>query len=220
MPYTADHKRRTRQRILRAAAHTFRAQGLDGVSVPGVMREAGLTHGGFYAHFASKDALIAASFAEGFGESAERLLAQGDDEEPASEALARVIRAYLSRSHRDAPETGCVVPALTAEVARGSAEVRVGYTTALRAYAQRIAPLLPAAASASASDREADALALLGGMAGALQLARAVDDPGLSDAILLRARAQYLSIYTDAPATDLPEPHHRGDRDKRGEANE
>jgi TetR/AcrR family transcriptional repressor of nem operon len=205
MPYTAEHKRRTRQRILREASHAFREHGLDGVSIPAVMNQAGLTHGGFYAHFASKDALIASSFAEGFGESAERLLDQGADKSP-HEALAAIIRAYLSRAHRDAPASGCVAPALSAEVARASGEVRAGYTTALRAYAQRLAALLPPSATADADDaarRETDALTLLAGMAGALQLARAVDDPTLSDAILLRARTLYIGMYaTPDPTTE------------------
>lgn len=200
MPYTAEHKQRTRQRIVREAAHAFREQGLDGVSIPEVMGHAGLTHGGFYAHFPSKDALIAASFAEGFGESAERLLDQGEGL-PSGEALTTIIRAYLSRAHRDTPATGCVVPALTGEVARGSAEVRAGFTVALRAYAHRLAALLPAVnATAAPTDRDADALALLAGMAGALQLARAVDDPALSDAILLRARRLYSEAFVESGA--------------------
>lgn len=200
MPYTAEHKRRTRQRIVREAAHAFREQGLDGVSIPEVMGQAGLTHGGFYAHFPSKDALIAASFAEGFGESAERLLDQGEGL-PSGEALTTIIRAYLSRAHRDTPATGCVVPALTGEVARGSAEVRAGFTVALRAYAHRLAALLPTVnATTAPTDRDADALALLAGMAGALQLARAVDNPALSDAILLRARRLYTEAFVESGA--------------------
>jgi TetR/AcrR family transcriptional repressor of nem operon len=170
------------------------------------MRQAGLTHGGFYAHFPSKDALIASSFAEGFGESAERLLVQRDGV-PAAETLATVIRAYLSRAHRDTPDTGCVVPALTAEVARGSSAVRASFTAALRDYARRLALLLPASESADANrdvDQDAEALALLAGMAGALQLARAVDDPALSDAILRHARHLYGTAYGVAYASATP----------------
>lgn len=219
MPHTVEHKRRTRQRILRAAAHAFRQRGLEGASVPEVMRNAGLTHGGFYAHFASKDTLIAASFAEGFGESSERLLDRAESM-PAEEALASIIRAYLSRSHRDEPDTGCVVPALTAEVARASGEVRAGFTTALREYARRLARHLPADDSAAreataADDRDAGALTLLAGMAGALQLARAVDDPALSDAILRRARAFYLAAFTGAAPT--LGPRNEGDEGNEGD---
>jgi TetR/AcrR family transcriptional repressor of nem operon len=202
MPYSAEHTRRTRQRILRTAAHAFRKQGFDGVSIPAVMRQAGLTHGGFYTHFPSKDALIASSFAEGFGESAERLLVRRDDAS-AAETLASVIRAYLSRAHRDTPDTGCVVPALTAEVARASSAVRASFTTALRDYARQLALLLPTSESADA-DQDAEALALLAGMAGALQLARAVDDPALSDAILRHARRLYGAAYSAAYARATP----------------
>ncbi|HEX8982629.1 MAG TPA: TetR/AcrR family transcriptional regulator [Ktedonobacterales bacterium] len=197
MPYTAEHKRQTRQRIVREAAHAFRERGLDGVSVPGVMSQAGLTHGGFYAHFASKDALIASSFSEGFGESAERLLTP-DEGTSTAEALDHFVRAYLSRAHRDEPATGCVVPSLTSEVARASGEVRAGFTAALREYAHRLAQLLPGADDA---ERDTAALTLLAEMAGALQLSRAVDDPALSDAILLRARRQAWAVIASMQNT-------------------
>jgi len=218
MPYSTAHKQQTRARILRAAARAFRAEGIAGVSVPEVMRAVGLTHGGFYAHFASKDALASEACATAFGEAAERLFDQAARAAP-DEALPGIVRAYLSRAHRDQPEEGCVVPTLGAEVARGAPAVRAAFTHALRAYARRLAAYMPArdaepprveAAQISAyeSVHEDEALVLLAGMAGALQLARAVDDPDLSDGILRAARTFYLAAFGTSDDSANPVTEH------------
>ncbi|HEX6542489.1 MAG TPA: TetR/AcrR family transcriptional regulator [Ktedonobacterales bacterium] len=212
MPYTREHKQRTRERILRVAARAFREEGIGGVSVPEVMGQAGLTHGGFYGHFPSKDALVIEMFEEAFGETAESLLAQVAQAEP-DNPMRAMVRAYLSRTHRDTPGDGCTVATLGAEVARSTPEVRAGFTRALRGYIRRLAAYLPARHSTGeysperstrdeADDeerREDDALVLLAGMAGALQLARAVDDPALSDRILRAARAFYKQSFASNP---------------------
>ncbi|HLY29403.1 MAG TPA: TetR/AcrR family transcriptional regulator [Ktedonobacterales bacterium] len=191
MPYTKEHKQRTRQRILKAAARAFRTEGIAGVSVPAVMQSAGLTHGGFYAHFASKDALVAEACGAGFSDAAERLFDEVAQMAP-DDALQAIVRAYLSRTHRDHPETGCILPALAAEVTHSAPEVRAGFTEAALWYAQRLAAYLPAHDTTPEQLLD-EALVLLSGMAGALQLARAVDDPALSDQILRSARAFYLA---------------------------
>lgn len=208
MPYTPAHKQRTRGRILREAARAFRERGLGGVAIPAVMSRAGLTHGGFYAHFASKDDLVAAACDEGFSEAGLELVDRVAESAPGDE-LRQIIRAYLSRAHRDDPSTGCMLPSLTPEVGRASAEVRAGFTAAVLAYARKLAGYLPAHAGQTPEEREAAALALLAGMAGALQLARAVDDRTLSDRILLDARTLYINTFVGGSA---PAPHdHRAD---------
>src|SRR5215469_12417578 len=123
MPLSKAHKEQTRRRVVQAAARAFRAQGIKGVGVAEVMREAGLTQGGFYAHFDSKDALVAAACAEGFQESSNPLLVAMQEAEPGN-AVPAYIRGYLSRSHRDHPETGCVIASLGQEIGRGSPETR------------------------------------------------------------------------------------------------
>lgn len=197
MPYTKEHKQRTRGRILREAARAFREEGIGGVAIPAVMGRAGLTHGGFYAHFASKDALVASACDEGFAEAGLELLDRVAASAPGDE-LRQIIRAYLSRAHRDDPSSGCMLPSLTPEVSRASAEVRAGFTKAVLAYAHKLAAYLPASAGQTAEERETAALTLLAGMAGTLQLARAVDDRALSDRILLAARARYIAEFADA----------------------
>lgn len=207
MPYTKEHKQRTRARILREAARAFRAEGVGGVAIPAVMQRAGLTHGGFYAHFASKDALVAAACGEGFSEAGADLLDRVAQAAPGDE-LRQIIRAYLSRAHRDDPSSGCMLPGMTAEIARGSDEVRAGFTDAVRVYARKLAGYLPQRADQTPALREQAAFVLLAGMAGALQLARAVDDRALSDAILRDARAFYTGVFvgmTDAPTSGLPD---------------
>jgi TetR/AcrR family transcriptional repressor of nem operon len=196
MPYSKQHKQETRERILQTAAHALREAGLHGIGIGELMAQAGLTHGGFYAHFPSKDALLAEACARGMAESGERLFAEAATEPPPA-GLSRIIRAYLSRAHRDTPATGCVLPALAADVARAPREVRTAFTDGLRQYLERLEALIPVGHEPGDAQTERDAtrmdeaLVLLSGMVGALLLARAVDDAMLSDRLLASSRAFY-----------------------------
>ena len=107
----ADQKEHTHERIVDAAARRFREDGLAGAGVHRIMQDAGLTHGGFYAHFGSKADLIAEAFSVAAAEGRERLLDPLEDG-PADEWLARLVRGYLSRTHRDARDSGCPLPAI------------------------------------------------------------------------------------------------------------
>jgi TetR/AcrR family transcriptional repressor of nem operon len=196
MPYTKQHKQRTRERIVTAAAHAFRAEGVHGVAIPTVMREAGLTHGGFYAHFASKDALVAAACAQGFLQSGDGLLAVASKAAP-EDQLGVIVRGYLSTAHRDAPQTGCVIPTVGPEIARAPEEVRRAFTDALEDYLARLEPFMSAATSA---ERREQATILLSGMAGAVLLSRMVSDQALSDMILRQARHFYPVALAHTPA--------------------
>jgi TetR/AcrR family transcriptional repressor of nem operon len=188
MPLSKAHKEQTRRRVVQTAARAFRSQGIKGVGVAEVMRQAGLTQGGFYAHFDSKDALVAAACAEGFHESSSPLLAAMQDAEPGT-AVATYIRGYLSRSHRDHPETGCVIASLGQEIVRGSPETRHAFTRALASYITKLAQFTE---GESEQAREDAMYVLVSGAAGALLMSRAVDDPALSDRILRAARRFYL----------------------------
>jgi TetR/AcrR family transcriptional repressor of nem operon len=182
--YDREHKRRTRAAIVEAASQAFRRHGVERVGVGEVMARAGLTHGGFYAHFASKDALVAEACASSLRETAGRLF-ESQDGTGSKRTLPQVIRAYLSRSHRDAPATGCTIAALGDEIARRSPETRHAFTEAAQTYVERLATLLPDGADPD------EAWALLAGMAGTVMLARAVDDPALSERLLLAGRRLY-----------------------------
>lgn len=203
MPYSKAHKARTRAKIVEAATHTFRQEGLSGAGIPALMRQAGLTHGGFYAHFESKDALAAEACAAGFSESSARMLRKVARSAP-EDVLATIVSTYLTPLHRDSPASGCMIPALASDIARGPAEVRAAFTRGLAEYAQQLGAYLPPASPAIATsnpDHQTDeALVLLGGMAGALLLARAVNDPQMSERILAAARAFYTQAFTDRKA--------------------
>jgi TetR/AcrR family transcriptional repressor of nem operon len=189
MPLSKAHKEQTRRRVVQTAARAFRTHGISGVGVAEVMRQAGLTQGGFYAHFASKDALVAAACAEGFQESSSPLLAAMKEAEPGA-AVPTYIRGYLSRSHRDHPDTGCVIASLGQEIVRGSPEARHAFTHAMESYISKLAQY----AEGDTEEAREDAMyVLVSGVAGALLMSRAVNDPALSDRILRAARRFYLS---------------------------
>jgi TetR/AcrR family transcriptional repressor of nem operon len=179
-------KAASHERIVKAAAARIRRDGVEGVAVADLMREAGLTHGGFYRHFDSRDDLVA--------EAVEAALAHGSRRAEAAaqlggpEALAMAIDAYLSPLHRDKPETGCAVAALPTDIARGSRRARAAYTAQVRRYLDLYAELTP-------GDDPDDPPLILAALVGAIALARAVDDPSLSDEILERvARALHRHI--------------------------
>jgi TetR/AcrR family transcriptional repressor of nem operon len=196
MPRRTDHKARTRARIVAAAACAFRERGVETVTIAEVMQAAGLTHGGFYAHFLSKDALVAEATTRGLADSRRAFVAEAAAANPQA-PLREIIRRYVSRHHRDHPAEGCAVPALTAEIAREPAAVRRAFTAALEEFAALLMDYVPGATPEARHDTS---LVLAAGMAGAVALARAVDDPTLSDRLLLAARR----FYTDTLANNAP----------------
>src|SRR5215468_4294771 len=123
MRYDTEHKQRTYERVVKAAARTIRAKGPDRVAVAEVMAEVGLTHGGFYAHFASKDDLVAAAIGQMFEESRARLLLETENRTP-RDGLASYIDFYLSAKHRDARSSSCPVAALVSDLPRMSDKAR------------------------------------------------------------------------------------------------
>jgi TetR/AcrR family transcriptional regulator, transcriptional repressor for nem operon len=177
MRYTPDHKQKTRARILESAATAFRRQGYHATGVDTVMEEAGLTAGGFYAHFPSKDALLAEALehyaAKASGKSAARL-EEGSD----LEWVKGMVDHYLGASHRGHPERGCPIPTLASEVSRAGKAPRQAFERLVGDLIASIAAHLP---PDQAEDR---AIAIVALCVGGMTLARAVHDPGLSDRIL------------------------------------
>ena len=189
--YPKAQKAQTRERIVAAASQAFRARGIAEVSIPALMGQLGLTHGGFYAHFPSKEALAAEACSL-------PLLARSQELAelpPGAESLAEVITAYISPEKRDNPGESCPLPALSGELARARPEVRHAFTEALQRYLDRLAALLPTEVAARGRDQE---LALAAGMVGAVLLARAVDDPDLSERILAAGREFALDAFAVA----------------------
>ena len=166
-----------RERIVEAASRLFREKGFDGAGVDAIMHAAGLTHGGFYGHFGSKDDLAAEAVTRAFGRSAEK--------QSRYATLSDLVSGYLSERHYADRANGCAIAALGADMARQSEGVRRGLTAYVRAQLDHFTRLLRNGTRAS---RRRRAIATLAGMVGALTLARAVDDPALSKEILDAAR--------------------------------
>jgi TetR/AcrR family transcriptional regulator, transcriptional repressor for nem operon len=176
MRYPAAETAEKHARILDAAAALFRKRGFSNVSVGEVMRATGLTHGPFYNHFASKEALMAQSI-----EHASATSLAGLDAAAAIEGgMEKYLQAYLSADHRDSPETGCLIAALGTEIGR-EAGVRSAFTAHVAASIDRFRKHLPWRSKKTA---RADAIRTLASVVGAMVLARAVDDDALSREIL------------------------------------
>lgn len=172
-------KEASHERIVDAAARAIRRSGYDGTGVADIMKEAGLTHGAFYAHFASREAMLAEA-ADRAGAEAVAAAASVVAAVPPEQSLRSLISVYLSKKHLDAIETGCPVTALGSEMPRQSPEVRRAATRHIKEMIDLVARQLPDWGQPSAHER---ALVTVATMIGTLMLARAVDEPALSDAL-------------------------------------
>jgi TetR/AcrR family transcriptional repressor of nem operon len=184
MRYAPDHKQRTRERVLTEAARAIREQGPHQIGVAGVMAKAGLTQGGFYAHFASKDDLVAQTIEHMFGQSTDAWARDTGGRAP-REALRAFVDVYLSPAHRDTRAAGCPLPFLSSDLPRLGADAQQRFAQGAAEIRGRIAEQLRLLGR---PDAEADASSFIAELMGALSLARAEPDPALSDAILERSR--------------------------------
>jgi TetR/AcrR family transcriptional repressor of nem operon len=185
MRFPKEHKARVRERIVRAAARKLRGAGLEGPSVPDLMKEAGLTHGGFYGYFRGRDELVAEAVRNAATETAEGLF-------KASPELTAVLNTYLSEDHLRRPNSGCVVAALGSDGWRKGKKVRAAFADAAEGLARLVDEKLgPVARGAAISDR---ALAVTAQMVGAVVLGRLVDDPVLAARIVSAGREAALKI--------------------------
>jgi len=182
--YSSDHKDKTRAAIVEAAAERIRSGGFDALAVARIMAEAGLTHGGFYAHFSSRDVLLAAAVSRLFEKACDTI---GHFEEKYGDAaLDRYIDFYLSPRHRDDMDHGCPIPALSAEAQRAGPDVKAAFEAGLERLAERLARLMPSTDRKGAGKKAA--LALFGEMAGILNVARTMGDAKQSADLLAAKR--------------------------------
>lgn len=176
----AEQKQATRNRLVELAARRLREEGLAGNAVHRLMRDAGLTHGGFYVHFDSKDALDVEALLHAVR--GQRRLDEGvPPDTPLPERRKAIARRYLSRSHRDHPETGCAFSALLSEAAHGGEAFR-------RAFAEELMKAVDARSPQGGAALRDENIALMALAMGGLALARAVPDAELSDTILRACR--------------------------------
>ncbi|MEU0210981.1 TetR/AcrR family transcriptional regulator [Streptomyces canus] len=176
--YGKEHKAETRRRIIETAGRRFKQDGIDGSGVSTLMKDAGLTNGAFYAHFASKDDLITTAIADQLKAQAESVVALA---EPGRAGLEQIVRGYLSPQHREGLGDGCPNAALLDEIGRCTETTKQAYTDGvlilIEGIAARMAPEAPSSARVKA-------LSLLGLMAGTLQLSRALTDSRLANELL------------------------------------
>lgn len=173
MRYSQDHKAQTYQRIVKEASARFRRDGIGATGLQPLMKALGLTHGGFYAHFKSKDELVETALRDASEESAARareVFAQPDP-------LSAFIDRYLSQTHREHPDLGCPLPTMAAELGQRGSPSAIADDNVLR-HLERLAGAL------EGPDADERSVMMLSSMVGALLLSRSVQDPQLSDRIL------------------------------------
>lgn len=184
MRYSREHKQETHDRIVRKASVRLREKGAHGIGVADLMKEAGLTHGGFYAHFDSREALVVEAFGYAMDRSMEHWRKITGEVSP-EKRLALIAEAYLSAFHRDNPGHGCSIPALGAEIARESPKARKAFAGKLEEMIELLTDYIPDVPRKAARKQ---ALATLATMAGSMLLARIAGSSELSDEVLKAGR--------------------------------
>jgi TetR/AcrR family transcriptional repressor of nem operon len=176
-------KQATHARIVMVAAKRFRERGLEGIGVADVMKEAGVTVGGFYKHFGSRDELVVEALATAFKDL--------DVWEEHTEDIVQLLQNYLTEAHRDAPGTGCAMGALLGDMTRGSKSARALYTARVKRSLAFFSAFPP---SSPRSDKRSRSLLILSALLGAINVSRAVSDPNLSREILYGVRDQLIGL--------------------------
>jgi TetR/AcrR family transcriptional repressor of nem operon len=185
MRYQPDHKVKVHRKILKDAARRVRAEGITGAAVSSVMRDSGLTHGGFYKHFGSKDELLTKSLSEAFREVADHLT-QAAEKSPPATAWKAIVKAYLSPEHCNHAERGCPLAALAPELARATHAMKAPIRGELIKYKNRMLPFMP---GRRVADKERAFFAIFSTMIGAVAIARILPDQA--------ARARLLASVGD-----------------------
>ena len=188
MRYSKEHKQETHARIVKKASVRLREKGAHGIGVADLMKDAGLTHGGFYAHFDSREALVIEAFAYAMDRSTDRWRKLAE-QTPSEKRLAAIVESYLTPVHRDDPGHGCAIPALSAEIARESPKTRKAFAAKLEQMIEMIAAQIPDVPRKTARKQ---AMASLATMMGTLVLARVAGSGEFSDDILGAGREAVL----------------------------
>ena len=191
MRYPPEHKAEVHQKIVKDASRRIRSEGITGAAVTAVMQDAGLTHGGFYKHFESKDDLLLEALREAFGEIADRLAVAAEHSPPGT-AWKAIVKAYLSPEHCDHVEFGCPVAALAPELARADQAMQAPILEQLVQYPTRLQPFMP---GRRAGDKERAFFAIFSTMIGAVALARMIPDPAARAKVLTSARDFLLDSF-------------------------
>lgn len=184
MRYHPEHKPEVHQKIVKDASRRIRAEGLTGAAVSTVMRDAGLTHGGFYKHFRSKGELLVESLSDGFRDIEDRLTEACNQSQPGT-AWKAIVKTYLSSEHCDHVECGCPLVALAPELARADGTMKPRIVAELVQYKTRMLPFMPGRRTA---DKERAFFAIFSTMIGAIEIARLLPDPAMREKVLTNAK--------------------------------
>ena len=188
MRYSREHKLETHARIVRKASVRLREKGAHGIGVADLMKDAGLTHGGFYAHFDSREALVIEAFADAMERSTERWRKLAE-QTPPEQRLSTIVDSYLTALHRDDPGHGCAIPTLGAEIARESPKTRKAFAAKLEQMIDLLALQIPEVPRKTARRQ---AMAVIATMIGTLVMARVAGNGDFSDEILDAGREAVL----------------------------
>ena len=191
MRYRPEHKAEIHQKIVKDASRRIRSEGITGAGVAAVMQDAGLTHGGFYKHFGSKDELLMESLSEAFQDIAGRL-AHAAEQSPPETAWKAIVKTYLSLEFCDHVEYGCPLPALAPELARTDQAMKPRIFEELKKYRSRMLPFMPGRRTA---DKERAFFAIFSTMVGAIEIARMMPEPGMREKVLASARDLLLRSF-------------------------
>jgi TetR/AcrR family transcriptional repressor of nem operon len=184
MRYPSGHRVEIHQKIVKDASRRLRAEGLTGAAVSAVMRDAGLTHGGFYKHFRSKDELVIESLREAFRQIADSLAQVAERSEPGT-AWKKIVKTYLSPEHCDHVERGCPLAALGPELARADKAMKDQILEEIRKYKNRIVPFMP---GRRAADKERAFTVIISTMLGTVAIARILPDQATRSRLLATTR--------------------------------
>ena len=191
MRYDPEHKARTHKRIVRNASRQLRAKGLNGPAVATLMKASGLTHGGFYKHFGSRDGLVVEAIEESLLELRDWLIAAAKDAKP-GEGWKAMVRSYLSLERCDHLDDGCPIAALAPDIARARPAVKRRGSAAILKFRQDVLPFMP---GKTAEERATNFLAIISSMVGAIALARTMPDASVRQRILNRVRDHLLASF-------------------------
>jgi TetR/AcrR family transcriptional repressor of nem operon len=191
MRYDSEHKTKTHKKIVRNASRQLRAKGLNGSAVTTLMKASGLTHGGFYRHFGSRDDLVVEAIEAGLQELADRLIAAAKDAEP-GEGWKAMVKSYLSLERCDRLDDGCPIASLAPDIARARPAVKRRGSAAILKFRQEILPFMP---GRDAEEKATNFLVIMSSMVGAIAIARTMPDAAVRQGILKRVREHLLASF-------------------------
>ncbi|HEX5433860.1 MAG TPA: TetR/AcrR family transcriptional regulator [Candidatus Angelobacter sp.] len=191
MRYEPDHKARIHRRIVRNASRQLRAKGLHGAAVPALMKASGLTHGGFYKHFSSRDELAAEAIEASLRELTETLI-DAAKRSGTQEGWKAMVKTYLSPERCDRAEVGCPIAALAPDIFRSRPSIKQRSSAAILKFRQELLPFMP---GKNADEKATNFLAILSSMVGAIVIARTMPDAAVRQRILNRVRDHLLASF-------------------------